>query len=61
MTWVLVVLALFAGDRGGAYEIHTERFKSEAACKEAARELTTVPAEWNSNPKIKAVCIKDSL
>ncbi len=59
MRWVLVVVALFSGDRGGAYDIHTEAFRTQQACEQAAREVKNIPPEWNSNPKIKTFCIKD--
>jgi hypothetical protein len=59
MRFVLVVLALYAGDEGGAYEVHTEAFRTQAACEQAAQELIAIPPSWNSSPKIKAVCIKD--
>lgn len=59
MRWVLVVLALYAGDRGGSYEVHTEEFRSEQACQKAADGLLDIPADWNSRPKIKAFCVKD--
>jgi hypothetical protein len=59
MKWVLVVLALYAGDHGGSYEVHTQEFRSERACKEAANGLLAIPRDWNSRPKIKAFCVQD--
>lgn len=59
MRWVLVVMALYAGDQGGGYEIHTHDFRTQEACQQAASQLLDIPSNWNSRPKIKAFCVKD--
>ena len=59
MRWILVVLALYAGDNGGAYDVHTQEFRTREACQEAATGLLAIPPDWNAHPKIKAFCVQD--
>ncbi len=58
MTWVLVVIALYSSD-GGAYHIHTEKFRTQTGCEQAAQGLMNGSRSWTDVHKVHAFCVKD--
>lgn len=58
MMWVLIVIALYSSE-GGAYDIHTEKFRTAEACQQAARGLVEATKTWTDVQKVHAFCVQD--
>lgn len=58
MVWVLVVIALYSSE-GGAYHIHTEKFRTQGACEQAAQGLISGTKTWTDVQKVHAFCVQD--